>query len=190
MLHVHADQLRPDHTAGAILPSVAFALERAEIARSMADVILRNTHEGRATTFEDFREATETRGFTRDEIITNLNAARAIVDPIVIRQDAIPEAGDVAGIAEATPDAFIADELGEMRARLDALSNDELVDYAAGNAGADWTDDQLAGALLAAHLSPTAISRIWQPLKIRLASTFVQRAKPSLGRLAYLSKAR
>jgi hypothetical protein len=185
-----AETLRPHDTAGAILPSHAFALEKTDIARRMADVILRNAGEQHATSFEDFREAEETRGLTRDEIVTNLPGARALADPIVIRQDAIIEPGNVHGIPEAPADTFIADEIEELRGRVAELSDADLIDYAAQHAGPDWTDDQLAGALLAAHIGPAAISRIWDRLKVRLASTFVQRSKPTLGRLAYLSQAR
>src|SRR4051812_34169073 len=107
MLATHPETLRPADVAGAILPSHAFALEKAEIARAMSRVILRNAGEQRGTSFDDFREAEETKAFTRDELVTNLPAARRIADPIVIRQDAI-EAGDVHGIPEADEGEFTA----------------------------------------------------------------------------------
>jgi len=176
MLTTHPDTIRPDHSGHGFVPGAGFPVESEGVALRLATVILRQAGDGQPTSIEHFREASETRDLSSDDIARNIGRARQLADQKVIRQDDPTfgaEAGQVHGMREATDE----DDLAE-------ATDEQLLDIATGACADIVTDDAIVGHLLQRGLRPAAISRIWSRLTVRLAAGVAQLDKPSIGALA------
>ncbi len=187
MLH-SPDTLRPDHSVAPFIPGGAAPLDDPEIARRMAQVILRQAGDGQATELRHFREAEETKGLSTDELIRHLGAARRAADAKVIRQDAVgyqaPATSPRPSGERATRDSVRGEGCGTGEDDVASATDEQLIAIVLDFAAPQISDAALASLALEAGLRPAAIARIWDRLKARLASDLVTRPRPSLGAFA------